>query len=315
LADRRQPRTYQSIGDVVVALRGRYPDVTASSLRFLEREGLLSPQRTSGGHRVYSDRDIDRVTAIKEWQRQRLSLSDIGARLAELDRMEPPAAISARYLEQVLAGDFAAAYATVTAADDLGLPLRVIFVDVLVPALRDVGDRWHSGQLLVSQEKEVSQLTRDIVAELTWRHAQHDPELPPIVAACVRGEQHELGLQMMCGLLRADGWIVHYLGADVETEFLLESIDLHRAAAALLSISSEHFLPVLRDTIFRLHHERTGSREFPVIVGGRLVHERRDEVLRLGGIPVDDIDPGLVPQAFAELVPSKRIVDDNHRPA
>ncbi|MFH1634899.1 MAG: MerR family transcriptional regulator [Chloroflexota bacterium] len=60
-----------SIGETVTQLQGEFPDLTLSSLRFLEKEGLLQPQRTQGGHRLYSDEDIARLRLIKRLQSQR----------------------------------------------------------------------------------------------------------------------------------------------------------------------------------------------------------------------------------------------------
>ena len=69
------------IGQVVARLQAEYPDVSHSSLRFLEREGLVTPHRTPGGHRLFTPQDVDRVRAIKRWQEQRLSLGEIRDRL------------------------------------------------------------------------------------------------------------------------------------------------------------------------------------------------------------------------------------------
>jgi DNA-binding transcriptional MerR regulator len=66
-----------SIGEVVASLR---PDVevTESNLRFWEKQGLLEPQRTPGGHRVYTAADVERIKLIKSLQANRhLSLSAI----------------------------------------------------------------------------------------------------------------------------------------------------------------------------------------------------------------------------------------------
>ncbi len=60
-----------TIGQIVEQLQSEFPDLSPSSLRFLEKEGLLSPQRTPGGHRLYSDEDITRVRLIKRFQSQR----------------------------------------------------------------------------------------------------------------------------------------------------------------------------------------------------------------------------------------------------
>lgn len=61
---------YYTIGQVVELLSPEYPDLTVSSLRFLEKEGLVIPQRTAGGHRRYTPADIERVRFIKEVQRR-----------------------------------------------------------------------------------------------------------------------------------------------------------------------------------------------------------------------------------------------------
>ncbi len=66
-----------SIGAALEQLQPEFPDLTQSSLRFLEREGLIQPQRTEGGHRLYSDQDIARVRLIKRLQAQRYYPLDI----------------------------------------------------------------------------------------------------------------------------------------------------------------------------------------------------------------------------------------------
>src|SRR4051812_40213772 len=81
-------QTSRSIGEVVEALRGIYPTLNHSTLRFFEREGLVSPARTAGGHRLYSDADIQRIHDIKRWQQDRLSLSEIQDRLKLRDQYE-----------------------------------------------------------------------------------------------------------------------------------------------------------------------------------------------------------------------------------
>lgn len=62
---------YYTISETLAQLQTEFPDLTLSSLRFLEKEGLLQPQRTPGGHRLYSDEDIARLRLIKRLQSQR----------------------------------------------------------------------------------------------------------------------------------------------------------------------------------------------------------------------------------------------------
>jgi len=64
-----------TISQVAEALNTEFPDLTISSLRFLEKEGLVIPERTAGGHRRYTQADIERVRFIKEMQRRFFPLS------------------------------------------------------------------------------------------------------------------------------------------------------------------------------------------------------------------------------------------------
>jgi len=78
---------YYTISDTLAQLQAEFPDLTLSSLRFLEKEGLLRPQRTQGGHRLYSDEDIARIRLIKRLQSQRYyPLENIRHMLGKLEQ-------------------------------------------------------------------------------------------------------------------------------------------------------------------------------------------------------------------------------------
>lgn len=78
-----------TIGQVVEKLRVSYPDLSVSKVRFLEDEGLITPQRTGGGYRIFSGRDVDRLEAILRLQKLHFyPLAVIRTKLAALDRGE-----------------------------------------------------------------------------------------------------------------------------------------------------------------------------------------------------------------------------------
>jgi methanogenic corrinoid protein MtbC1 len=275
----------RSIGDVVAELRNDYPEVTRSSLRYLEREGFLAANRTAGGHRLYSVADIDRVRRIKRWQAQRLSLQEIRQRLAELDRLPVAETLAARFLELAIAGDRASAQAVVLSADNVGMPLLSLCGDVVQPALHEAGRRWERGELTVAQEKEISELARDLIAELTNRHLPAALDGPVLVAACVEGERHELGPRMLCGVLRVKGYRVHYLGADVAPRFLVESVHLRRPDAVLLSVKIESNLFAVREAVEALRSSPYETAVPPVIVGGDAVMAKPAQIADWGAHP------------------------------
>jgi methanogenic corrinoid protein MtbC1 len=285
------------IGQVVAELQQTFPDVTHSSLRFLERECLVVPARTPGGHRLYRQQDIERIRQIKAWQAQRLSLADIRQRLAEQQQLASPNVLGERFLATAIDGDRTGAVQLIRDADDLGMPLAELFGDVLRPALYEVGARWQAGNLPVGQEKEISALVRDLVAELSLRHADPDPRGPTIVAACVAGELHELGLQMIAGLLSAHGWRVHVLGADVDPSFLQERVQSRQPAAVLLSAMEPERMPAIANAIAAVRAPEACP-GIPVVVGGQSVPSLADEIRACGAIPMENGDFGAVLQAL-----------------
>jgi DNA-binding transcriptional MerR regulator len=78
-----------TIGQVLGALRGDFPDVTISKIRYLESEELVHPQRTPSGYRKFSAADVARLRYVLAAQRdQYLPLRVIKEHLDALDRGE-----------------------------------------------------------------------------------------------------------------------------------------------------------------------------------------------------------------------------------
>lgn len=80
-----------NIGQVLAVLNPDFPDLTPSKLRFLEEQGLISPQRTNSGYRKFTELDIERIQIVLELQRdQYLPLKVIRTYLADLDAGKQP---------------------------------------------------------------------------------------------------------------------------------------------------------------------------------------------------------------------------------
>lgn len=86
------PPDRRSIGQVLKILAVEFPDVSISKIRFLETEGLLSPERAPSGYRRYSEADIERLRYILDVQKNHyLPLKVIREHLDLIDRgLEPP---------------------------------------------------------------------------------------------------------------------------------------------------------------------------------------------------------------------------------
>lgn len=298
-----QSETLVPIRAVVAQLQQLYPDLTQSSLRFLEREGLVEPARTSGGHRLYSHADIQRVRQIKQWQAHRLSLAEIRDRLSSGDRTRSTSDLSAAVFELYLNGRIQDAQAMILAAADVGnLALAIIFRDVITPVLIEVGRRWENEELQVSLEKEISEANRDVIGELSFRHRSPEMHGPSVVAAAVQGELHDLGLRMVSGVLGAAGFQVVYLGANVAPEYVAEAVVRHSADAVLLSAGSVEHLAAVALTRATLDTVSPSASAAPLIVGGAAVFGNDALILESGAIPMEVSDFEMLPTAIGAVI-------------
>jgi DNA-binding transcriptional MerR regulator len=67
-AERPEGRLH-TIGAVCAQLREAFPDISISKIRYLEDQGLVTPKRTRGGYRLFSQEDVDRLETILRLQR------------------------------------------------------------------------------------------------------------------------------------------------------------------------------------------------------------------------------------------------------
>jgi DNA-binding transcriptional MerR regulator len=81
----------RSIGQVLTALSGEFPDISISKIRFLESEGLITPQRAPSGYRRYAEHDVERLRYVLSVQREHyLPLKVIREHLEMMDRGQTP---------------------------------------------------------------------------------------------------------------------------------------------------------------------------------------------------------------------------------
>ena len=85
-----RPRKALTIGAVAKILSAEFDDISISKIRYLEDQKLLAPRRTAGGYRLYSQADVERLTAILRMQRDEfLPLRVIRQELATGDFSKP----------------------------------------------------------------------------------------------------------------------------------------------------------------------------------------------------------------------------------
>jgi methanogenic corrinoid protein MtbC1 len=152
--------------------------------------------------------------------------------------------------------------------------------DVLVPYLREVGERWAAGELSVAQEHFASNLIRGRLLSLSrsWGSGTG----PSVVLACPPGEAHDLGLIMFGLSVSRRGWRVTFLGADTPFESLLDAARRVRPALIVLAVADRRGA--------RRHAQEIAALAAvaPVAIGGSITDDdaARAGARRLVGDPV-----------------------------
>ena len=81
----------RSIGELITVLRDEFPELSVSKVRFLEGQGLVAPERTDAGYRMFTDDDVRRIRYILREQRDHfLPLKIIKSKLTAWERGEEP---------------------------------------------------------------------------------------------------------------------------------------------------------------------------------------------------------------------------------
>ena len=205
----------------------RRTGVLADTLRAWERRyGLLSPARSEGGFRLYGRQDEERVRAMRSLLDSGLSAAE-AARVAKLQTLpstaaEAPSTAGAdRRLQEALERfDEAEANAVLDEAVS-ALSVDALASQVILPALKHVGERWQRGEVSVGQEHFASNVVRGRLAGLARNWGAGSG--PLALLACPPGELHDIGLLVFGLVLRARGWRIAYLGANSPVETVAEA--------------------------------------------------------------------------------------------
>jgi DNA-binding transcriptional MerR regulator len=225
--------------------------VSPELLRAWERRyGLLRPVRSAGGLRLYTPADVERVHVMRRHLADGLAAAEAAALALRAGASDEAAPMALR--PEALRDDLADAldrYDEPRAQAILDRLLAVATVDtllseVVLPYLRELGERWERGEASVAQEHFASSIVRGRLLGLArgWGLGLG----PTAVLACLPGEQHDLGLITFGLALRSRGWRIVYLGGDSPIETVEEvSRQLDPSLVVLTAVSSERVEPVV----------------------------------------------------------------------
>ena len=245
---------------------GVSPDVIRAWER---RYGLLTPQRSASNFRLYSTEDIARLRLMRLYTEQnmpRWRAAELVQRVATTAFDKNPGVPVSDAKHALSSLRAALERFDAAPADRLlhGLaslfPPGVILRDVVLPYLRELGERWECGKATVAQEHFASCFLESWMLNTArgWTRAGKRRA----VLACVPGEQHVLGLIAFGIALRDLGWSITFLGRDtplLSAQHVTSAVD----ADALV------FAATLPDALAEVAADIAAiAQEQPVLVGG-----------------------------------------------
>ena len=234
--------------------------VPADTFRAWERRyGVPHPVRTAGNQRRYSDRDVAMIAWLRDQTRSGLTISQAIELFKVREHLEhestesfPAPDRSAREEASIGASslsrstrklvealvDYDARTASHVLEEVLALvPVEDVCLDVLQPALYEIGARWQRGEILISGEHFATAFTiRKLGSLFNLSRPEHGRG--PVVATCLEGELHEVGLLMTSLFLSRRGFRVVYLGPNLPVSDLIETVQEMRPPLVLLSAST-----------------------------------------------------------------------------
>jgi len=261
--------------------------VNAVTLRAWERRyGLITPQRTPKGHRLYTQQDVERINRIVELLNQGISVSHVKPLLDQVpgQTVTPTASddgdIWKRYQDKMLAAiehfdEQALDYAY---NDALSLyPVDIVNHRLTTPLLRLLGERWKSRPAGVAEEHFFSVYLRNKLGTRI-HHMNQRGNGPLLLLACLPGELHEIGLLFFALAAVNAGYRVLILGANTPLQQIPLVLDKKPCAGVILSGASKPARGVVETEL----RDLTSGLGIPVFVGGKSAVSHQDKLEQSG---------------------------------
>jgi DNA-binding transcriptional MerR regulator/methylmalonyl-CoA mutase cobalamin-binding subunit len=277
--------------------------LTPHVIRAWERRyGAISPERSSGNHRLYSDSDVERLGLLHRAVCNGHSIGKI-ARLPDDDLRElasdreisaatltdqdgPVAALRARILEAVARFDDPALSEELRKAL-LTLGQQGMLQRVVAPLAWEIGELWRAGELTAGHEHFFTAAVKIFLGELTRQFAT-PLSAPRIIVATPTGQLHELGAVMAAATAANLGWRPIYLGPGLPAHEIAGAALRNEAAAIALSIIYPGDDPIVARELTDLARLLPPGRR--ILVGGRAARGYFEILARIGASYVENLE-------------------------
>ena len=162
---------------------------------------------------------------------------------------EPHASLARRYVEELLAGRRREASRLILSAVESGVSVRDIYLHVFQRAQREVGRLWQLNLLSVAQEHYCTAATQLIMSQLYPHIFSTERNGRTLVATCVAGDLHEIGLRMVADFFEMEGWDTFYVGANAPAAAVVQALAERGADVLAVSATITSHVRQLRELV------------------------------------------------------------------
>lgn len=176
--------------------------------------------------------------------------------------------LSKTYLELLLSTKRYEASTLILNAIKHGVNIKDIYLNVFQKSQHEIGYLWQTNQISVAQEHFCTAATQMIMSQLYPHIFNSEKKGLRMVATCVGGELHEIGLRMVTDFFEMAGWDTYYLGASTPTKSIIETIESYNANVLAISAAMTFHINATRDLISEIKNSET-CKNTHILVGGR----------------------------------------------
>jgi MerR family transcriptional regulator, light-induced transcriptional regulator len=120
-------------------------------------------------------------------------------------------------------------------AVDAGVSVKDVYLRVFQPSQREIGRLWQVNKITVAQEHYCTAATQLVMSLLYPRVFAREGNGRRLVATCVAGDLHEIGLRMVADFFEMEGWDTYFLGANVPIASVVAALVDQRADVLAVS--------------------------------------------------------------------------------
>ena len=184
-----------------------------------------------------------------------------------LKESEPFTPLAHQYLGALRRGERHVASSLVLDAVAAGTSIPDIYLHVFEPAQHEIGRLWQINQMSVAEEHYCTAATQLIMSQLYPQIFAGAKRGINMVATCVSGDIHELGVRMVADLFEMDGWNTFYLGANTPHASVIATVVERHADLLAVSATIPFHIDAVRDLI-RAVRQNPACAAVKVLAGG-----------------------------------------------